>query len=134
MLLLDTGVLYALADRHDAWHERVKAYLSEVVDPLIVPVTVIPEITSLLQTKLGEKAERAFVRSLTAHELDLEPLQHADVARAAVLLAIYPQIGFVDASIVAMAERLKVRTLATTDRRHFAPIRPAHVKAFDLVP
>jgi len=36
--------------------------------------------------------------------------------------------------MVPIAERLRLRTIATTDRRHFGKIRPAHVKAFDLVP
>ena len=30
----------------------------------------------------------------------------------------HPEIGFVDATIVAMAEQLKIQTIATTDRRH----------------
>jgi len=46
----------------------------------------------------------------------------------------YEWLGFVDATIVAVAERLKVRTLATTDRRHFGAVRPAHVDRFRLVP
>jgi predicted nucleic acid-binding protein len=46
----------------------------------------------------------------------------------------YPDIGFVDASVVAIAERLRLRTIATTDRRHFGKIQPSHVKAFELVP
>lgn len=133
-LLLDTGVIYALADRHDGWHQRVKAYLETVIEPLVVPVTVVPEVTYLIQTKLGSPTERAFVRSLTTHELDIEPLQQTDMTRAAALLEKYPEIGFVDASVIAMAERLKLRRIATTDRRHFGPIRPAHIKRFELVP
>jgi hypothetical protein len=35
-------------------------------------------------------------------------------------------LGFVDASIVAVAERLKIKELLTTDRRHFSLIRPRH--------
>ena len=46
----------------------------------------------------------------------------------------YPEIGFVDASLVAVAERLKIDTIATTDRRHFQIIRPKHTRAFNLVP
>jgi predicted nucleic acid-binding protein len=112
----------------------VKAYLETVIEPLVVPVTVVPEVTYLIQTKLGSQAERAFVRSLTTHELDIEPLQQGDVKRAGALLETYPEIGFVDASVVAMAERLKLRRIATTDRRYFAAVRPAHIKGFELVP
>ena len=46
----------------------------------------------------------------------------------------YPVIGFVDATIVAMAERLKIETIATTDRRHFAMVKSRHTKGYQLVP
>jgi predicted nucleic acid-binding protein len=46
----------------------------------------------------------------------------------------HAEIGFVDATLVAIAERLKLTTIATTDRRHFSRIQPAHVRAFTLLP
>ncbi len=39
-----------------------------------------------------------------------------------------------DASIVAIAERLGIRRIATFDRRHFTVVRPAHVETFTLLP
>lgn len=66
----------------------------------------------------------------------IEDLREADVRRAADVMAVYldSPIGFVDASIVAMAERLGVTRILTTDRRHFGLVRPSHVPAFELVP
>lgn len=133
-LLVDTGVLYALADRNDAWHDKCVAFLEVERERLLVPVTVLPEITYLLQTRLGDEAERAFVRSLVAREFEVEPLKDRDVSRAAEILERYPAIGFVDATLVAIAERLKLTRVATTDRRHFARITPNHTTAFELVP
>ena len=49
-------------------------------------------------------------------------------------MAEYPDVGFVDASIVATAERLRITAMATIDRRHFASIRPRHTAAFTLLP
>ena len=43
-------------------------------------------------------------------------------------------LGLVDATVVAVAERLRVSRLATLDRRHFAVVRPLHVDGFELVP
>ncbi|OGW28926.1 MAG: hypothetical protein A2X59_11640 [Nitrospirae bacterium GWC2_42_7] len=43
-------------------------------------------------------------------------------------------LGFVDASIMAIAERLKVKKIFTTDRRHFSILKPKHCKSFTLVP
>lgn len=43
-------------------------------------------------------------------------------------------LGFVDASVVAVCERLDVARVATLNRRDFAVVRPAHCEAFELVP
>ena len=135
-VLADTGALYALVNRSDAWHERVRTWWEANREPILVPVTVIPEAAYLIATRLGTAKEAAFVRGLGAGEVEIEPLQPEDLTRAADLLTTYADLplGFVDASIVAMAERLDVGTLVTTDRRHFAVVRPAHVPRLRLVP
>lgn len=133
-VLVDTGILYALADRDDDWHGRAVEYLDSTDDMLLVPVTVIPEVTYLLKARLGDRAERQFIGALAAGELGVEPLTRSDLKRCDDVLGRYPVLGFVDASLVAMAERLRARTLATTDRRHFSQVRPAHVDHFTLVP
>jgi len=135
-VLADTGALYALVNRSDAWHERTRTWWEANREPILVPVTVIPEATYLIATRLGLSHEAAFVRGLSAGEVEIEPLQPEDLARAADLILAYADLplGFVDASIVAMAERLDVATLVTTDRRHFAVVRPAHVPRLRLVP
>jgi predicted nucleic acid-binding protein len=43
-------------------------------------------------------------------------------------------LGMVDATVVAVAERLGVDRIATIDRRDFTVIRPRHVEAFVLLP
>jgi predicted nucleic acid-binding protein len=133
-ILVDTGILYALADADDRWHQAANAWLEDVSELLIVSVTALPEVAYLLHTRLGAAAELAFVQSLAGGELEVEDLRRADLVRSAEVMRRYPEIGLVDASIVAMAERLKIETIATTDRRHFESIRPKHTKAFKLVP
>lgn len=133
-ILVDTGILYALADRDDDWHAPAVRFLDSTTELLLVPVTVVPEVTYLLKSRLGDRAEHGFVAALAAGELDLEPLSNADLKRCEAILARYPAIGFVDASLAAMAERLRVTTIATTDRRHFSRIRPVHTDRFILVP
>ncbi len=133
-LLLDTGPIYALADADDAWHDRVLEFLDARDETLLVPVTVLPEVAYLLRSRLGEKVERQFVGSLARHELAIEPLQPGDVERTEKLLERYPDLGFVDCTVVAMAERLRLAAIVTTDRRHFGTVRPAHRLTFDLFP
>jgi uncharacterized protein len=43
-------------------------------------------------------------------------------------------LGVTDASVVAVAERLKITEVATLDRRHFHAITPAHAAALELLP
>jgi uncharacterized protein len=133
-VLLDTGIVYALADRDDHWHERSVAYVRGLREPVFTTVTVIPEAAHLIRDRLGRKAEQSLIRSIADRELDVEDLSDADWERAAELMGKYPDIGFVDASVVAVAERLRLTSLATTDRRHFAPIKPRHCPSFELKP
>ncbi|NIN09881.1 MAG: PIN domain-containing protein [Gemmatimonadales bacterium] len=135
--LADSGAIYALIDQSDRWHRRVTAWWRAARRAVLLPVTVLPEIAYLLHTRIGADAEEAFARALAAGELPVEPLEvGADVARAAELLAIYrdQDIGLVDATIVALAERLGITEILTTDRRHFGVIRPRHTREFVLVP
>lgn len=43
-------------------------------------------------------------------------------------------IGYVDAAVLAIAERLDEPKLATLDHCHFVTLRPGHVEALRLLP
>ena len=101
---------------------------------LLAPVTILPEVAYLLRHRIGADAELAFVRSIARGELAVEPVQRVDLSRAETLMSTYGDLGFVDTTIIAIAERLKVSLIATTDRRHFAVVRPEHCDQFVLVP
>ncbi len=135
-VVADTGAMYALVDRSDAWHERVTSWWTAKPRDVLVPVTTLPEITYLLGRRIGARAETAFVHSFGEGELQWIGLDQSDVRRAADLMEIYGDtpLGFVDASVVAIAERLGAVTILTSDRRHFSIVRPAHAPAFELVP
>jgi predicted nucleic acid-binding protein len=133
-LLVDTGALYALADADDAWHRRMRDFLAGERQALLTPSTVIPEAAYLIRSRLGPRIEKMFVESLAAGEITVENLTQADLARCAQLLGEYDFLGLVDASLVAVAERLKLKALVTTDRRDFRRVRPKHIPAFDLLP
>jgi hypothetical protein len=44
------------------------------------------------------------------------------------------RVGFVDAAVLAIVERLNEPKLATLDHRHFGIIRPKHVASLRLLP
>ena len=135
-IIVDTGILYALADVDDAWHEPSKNFVQNILDILIVPITVIPEICYLLNSNLGREAEKKFLTAIIQEELKIESMKNEDFRRVWQLLDTYANIniGFVDASLIAIAERLKINRILTTDRKHFSIIRPRHCSAFDLLP
>ncbi len=135
-ILMDTGPLYAMADRDDDWHPRVIRFLHRSRDDLVVPVAVLPEAAYLLAAHLGPGAEQKLVRAVVNGEILVEQLTLQDLRRTLELLNRYEaaRIGFVDATVVATAERLRITRILTTDRRDFSLIRPRHCKAFELLP
>ena len=68
--------------------------------------------------------------------MKVEFLKRDDLTRTADVMSKYADagLGFVDASVVALAERLQIRELLTTDRRHFSLVRPRHCPHFELRP
>jgi len=135
-VIADTGPLYALIDKSDAWHKRVVDWWRKNREPVIVPVCVLPEVCHLLHARISQQAEAAFVRAIGDGEFAIEPLEADDLIRADILLAKYADLdlGFVDASVIATAERLDATEVLTTDRRHFSAVRPQHVGVFRLSP
>ena len=133
-LLIDAGILYAMVDRTDAWHERIVAYLEANKPTLLAPATVLPEAAYLVHNRLGAREELKLIEGFVNGGVTIEPLKDADLGRAFAVMGRWPELGFTDSTIVAMAERLALDTIATTDRRHFRTVRPRHVKQFMLVP
>ena len=135
-LIVDAGPLYATVDRRDRNHEVCRRLLESHPGPLVVPTLVIAEVSHLIRSRLGTVPEVLFLGDLASGALGVEPVAPGDWLRIAELVAGYHDLplGTVDASVVATAERLGERTLATLDRRHFSVVRPAHVPTFELVP
>lgn len=135
-VVADTGPLYALVDSTDAWHERVLSWWRANRKPIVVPVCVLPEVCYLLHTRISPEAEAAFVRAVADGEFVVEALESDDITRASALIAKYADlgIGFVDATVIATAERVDAVEVLTTDRRHFSAFRPRHTSALRLIP
>jgi uncharacterized protein len=132
--LFDTGPIVAALDRSDKHHSRCAALLESAGGALLIPTTVIVEVCWLLEER--PDIEAAFLESIAAGEFEHVTLTPADLTRMAELVRTYASLplGAVDASVVAIAERLKLTDVATLDRRHFAVVRPQHVNALNLLP
>jgi predicted nucleic acid-binding protein len=135
-LIIDTGPLLAALDAHDPDHATCAALLVESREDLVVPGLVLAELDYWCHERLGVDAWLVFLEDLLDGVYRPEPPLPADLARCAALQRTYAdlRLGVVDASIVALAERLGEDKVATLDRRHFSVVRPAHAAALRLVP
>ncbi|HEY7061790.1 MAG TPA: PIN domain-containing protein [Chloroflexota bacterium] len=132
--IVDTGPLYAVADRTDDDHQRSLAVCERPDLRLVIPALVVAETSYLLGTRAGPVAEAAFLRGLRDFEI-VAPAAD-DWLRIAELVEQYADfpLGGTDASVVTLAERLDTDLIITLDRRHFAAIRPRHCAALQILP
>jgi hypothetical protein len=135
-LILDTGPLYAALDRDDDYHGVCRALLEQAREQLIIPSPVLVEVDYWIHERLHPGVFLGLLDDVAAGAFEVEDLTAADYARVRALCAQYADsdIGFVDAAVFAVVERLREPKLATLDRRHFGMLRPSHVAALHLLP
>jgi hypothetical protein len=135
-LILDTGPLLAALDAVDPDHDRCAALLTDTDQDLLVPALVLAELEYWCSRRLSPDAWLIFLEDVLAGAYRVEAPTLTDLSRCRELQARYRDLdlGIVDASVIALAERFEEPKVATLDQRHFRAVRPAHVVAFELLP
>lgn len=135
-LIVDTGPLFAAYDRRDNYHARCRALFAETDEELLIPAPVVVEFDWMCETRNVRQGPLILLRDILAGAYTVVNLTAEDHARCLEVLERYAdaEIGFIDASVLAVTERLKEPKLATTDVKHFRMLRPKHVKALHLLP
>ena len=135
-LICDTGPLLAALDASDPDHERCARLLTEADEDLVVPALVLAELDYWCGRRLSADAWLIFLDDVLAGVYRVESPTGVDLARCRDLQARYTDLalGVVDASVLALAERLGEPKVATLDQRHFRAVRAAHVEALELLP
>ncbi|OGO58348.1 MAG: hypothetical protein A2V85_12840 [Chloroflexi bacterium RBG_16_72_14] len=135
-LICDTGPLLAALDAADPDHQACARLIVGSPEDLVVPTLVMAELDYWCSRRLGARAWLVFLDDVIAGAYRLEPPTTADLRRARELQDRYADLvlGIVDASVLALAERLGEPKIATLDHRHFRTVRPAHVEALELLP
>ncbi len=133
MVIADTGLWLALANRRDSDHHHAVACLEKLREPLITTWPVVTETCHLLHARLGGRAQRAFLRSFangafSVFDLTLEHLPHVTD-----LMQKYEDLpmDLTDASLVVLAEHLGHGRILSTDRRDFGTYRWKQHEPFD---
>ena len=135
-LILDTGPLYASLDRNDAAFRDSRRLIEDSDESLVIPAPVLVEVDYWIHQRLHPGILVALLDDIDAGAYQVEDLNQADYGRVRELCDQYADsdIGFVDAAVVAITERLREPKLATLDRRHFGLVRPRHVRTLRLLP
>ncbi len=139
-LVADTGgLLRALAripGGPASWPEYEQALVGASL--VVVPALVLAEVDYFLRRDRG--AMRALVAEIfdPSTTYDFEPAAPADLVRALQIDAKFArlELGLVDGTVAAIAERRRISRVLTTDRRDFEPLRvgPRWDRHLEIVP
>lgn len=135
-LILDTGPLYASLDRNDADHAACRKLIEDATEALVIPSPVLVEVDYWIHTRLHAGVLVALLDDIAVGAYRVENLEAADYDRVRQICDRYADndVGFVDAAVLAIIERLGETKVASLDHRHFSAFKPAHVSALRLLP
>ena len=136
LLICDTGPIVAAANIRDEYHQESRKLIEEYPGRLIVPSLVVAEVGRLLLTRISAESEADFIDDIVAGNFEVEELTKIDWLRTQRLVHQYIdlKLGVVDAAVVAVAERLRAKEIATVNSRDFRAVIPKHVNAFRMLP
>ncbi len=97
---------------------------------------MLVELEYLLRAAADAAAFEVFLEDCARAAFTIEALLPEDYVRVGELLHDYAdlRLGFVDAGVLAVTERLREPKLGTLDHGHFTIVRPRHVEALELLP
>jgi predicted nucleic acid-binding protein len=135
-LVVDTGPLFAALDRSDAYHGASRELIEGSSEQIVIPSPVLVELDYWVHQRLFPAVFVGVLDDIESGNYQVEDLRPDDYSRVKQLMDRYADsdIGFVDAAVLAIVERLGEPKLATLDRRHFGLLRPRHVPALQLLP
>ena len=131
--LCDSGPLIALFDLSDEAHARCSAALGTFTGSLVTTWPVLTEAFHFIDRPRDRSLLWNFVLSDVVR---VDDILATDLGRMRLLMEQYAELpmDFADASLVVLAERLKVFSVFTLDRRGFGVFRPRYAQGFEIFP
>lgn len=113
-ILVDAGPLIALFDRRDRYHARAVDFLKASDIDYHTTFAVVTEVTLTLD--FSRSAQTGFLEWVYT-ALNVDTALVSDIPRIVEVMTKYRDLpaDFADASLVALAERVDVRDVATID-------------------
>ena len=134
MILLDAGPMIAILHSGDAHHQECVEALASISEPL---VTVWPAVTEAMYLLgFSSRAQESLWELLENDAVLLAGLDKHDFTRMRELMVKYRDLpmDLADAALVRIAERERIRTVLTIDRRDFEIYRPNGLGRFRILP
>lgn len=133
-LLVDTGPIVALLDRRDAHHAACKSQVAQHKGPLLTCWPVITEAAWLLRNDVP--AIKRLFRSIESGLFELMDLDRRAAGWIGEFMERYQNLGtqVADAALLYLAERDRIETIFTLDRRDFSVYRTSAGASLKIVP
>ena len=128
-VVFDSGPLVALFDRDDAFHQQAVKFIRRFKNEPVSNLAVVTEVMYLLDFSI--QAQVNFLHWIREGAVTLLQPEGEELGRVIDLMEKYADLpmDFTDATLVALAERLGIREIATVDR-HFSIYRYRNRDAF----
>ena len=122
VITLDSSAVFALLNRRDPDHRRVRNAIQQDSGPYLIPAATLGEIAYLVEMRLGARTMDLFLGDLSSNAFTLD-CGEENLPRARQLAQKYMDLplGFTDAAVAACAEANGKRVL-TLDLRDFSVI------------
>jgi uncharacterized protein len=131
-VVLDTSIVVALMRARDRDHARVDAWLQTLDDDLVTSPLAVAEMDHVA-AGLGEAFTHGLWDDLHSGAYAVRWWADAMVETIAIARR-HPAIGLTDASLVALAGRLRTDRIATLDLDHFRSLTTPDGEGFVLLP
>ena len=118
-VLIDSGPLLALFNKHDHWHDTVRDWLhANPSAKLISTWPVLTEVCAMLARRIHNEAALDFLRWVQRGAVSLDAPVTASITTVLQISTRFASLPFdlADASIAEAAARLKIRHILSVDR------------------
>lgn len=132
-ILLDTGPLVAVIDSGDQEHRQCVDLWNDMADRCLTTEAVVTEATHLV----GRAGAASLpLELLLAARIPIVPLERAGHEHAVRLMRRYATVpmDYADASLVIVADALRLKTVFTLDRKGFRTYRSGTGSPFVMLP
>ena len=132
--LIDTGVILALVDRNDRWHESSVKVYNKIALPLLTTEAVLAEVFHLTYRNLRDV--RGIWTLLRSGAVQMAAIEHEELPKIRALMDEYADhpMDFADATLVHVAGREAISLILTIDHDDFETYRIGGRKKFTILP